>query len=89
MFSHLCSYVKDCEMSIGEALQNDIASHLQSLKDEFCKYFPETTKSQFTLVRNPSLAKMKSWKMGHDVEKFETPDLNRIFFSQRGTKYCV
>ena len=58
MFSHLCSYVEDCEISISEALPNDIASHLQSLKDEFCKYFPETKKSQFTLVRNPFLAKI-------------------------------
>ncbi|KAI6648427.1 hypothetical protein LOD99_8217 [Oopsacas minuta] len=58
MFSHLCSYVEDCEISISEALQNDIATHLQSLKDEFSRYFPETTKSKFNLVRNPFLAKI-------------------------------
>ncbi|KAI6661430.1 hypothetical protein LOD99_13302 [Oopsacas minuta] len=58
MFSHLCSYVEDCEISISEALQNDIATHLQSLKDEFSRYFPETTKSKFNLIRNPFLAKI-------------------------------
>ncbi|KAI6648073.1 Zinc finger BED domain-containing protein 5-like [Oopsacas minuta] len=58
MFSHLCCYVEDCEISISEALQNDIATHLQSLKDEFSRYFPETTKSKFNLVRNPFLAKI-------------------------------
>ena len=35
MFSHLSSYIEDCENSISEALQNDIGLHLQSLKDEF------------------------------------------------------
>ena len=58
VFSHLSSFVEDCETSISESLQNDIATHLQSLKEEFSRYFPETTKSKFTLVRNPFLAKM-------------------------------
>ena len=47
VFSHLSSFVEDCETSISESLQNDIAMHLQSLKEEFSRYFPETTKSKF------------------------------------------
>ena len=58
MCIHLSSFVEDCETSISESLQNDIATHLQSLKEEFSRYFPETTKCKFTLVRNPFLAKM-------------------------------
>ena len=33
VFSHLSSFVEDCETSISESLQNDIAMHLQSLKE--------------------------------------------------------
>ena len=58
VFSHLSSFVEDCETSISESLHNDIATYLQSLEEESSGYFPETTKSKFTLVRNPFLAKM-------------------------------
>ena len=58
MFSHLCSYCEDSNYEISESLKNDIASHLHSLKNEFSRYFPEITKSQFALVRNPFQAKI-------------------------------
>ena len=58
MFSHLCSYCEDSNHEISESLKNDIASHLHSLKNEFSRYFPEITKSQFALVLNPFQAKM-------------------------------
>ena len=56
VFSHLSSFVEDKLDS--KSLQNDYVTHLQSLKEEFSRYFPKTTKSEFTLVRNPFLPKM-------------------------------
>ena len=58
MFSHLCSYIEDCGTTISEPLKIDIGSHLHSLREEFERYFPEITKFQFALVRNPFLVKM-------------------------------
>ena len=49
VFSHLSSFVEDCETIISESLQNDIATHFQSLKEEFSRYFPETTKSNLRM----------------------------------------
>ena len=55
MFSRLSSFVVELNLDLDDALITLISSHLQTLKNEFIRYFPDTSKPEFDLIRNSFL----------------------------------
>ena len=52
MFPVLIEFVEDHENGLSGNIKSDITIHLQSLRQEFAKYFPDTTREELAFVRN-------------------------------------
>lgn len=53
MFERLCSMLDEEAEEIETELKTEIIAHLDSLDEQFERYFPELTQEEAALVRNP------------------------------------
>ena len=56
MFPTLNEFIEDAEdMRLDDDVKSQIINNLLSLRSEFAKYFPDTTRDDLVFVRNPYL----------------------------------
>ena len=53
MFARITNLIEVHDYQLTDELRDAIILHLNVLKDEFARYFPEIKKTDFNLVRNP------------------------------------
>ena len=59
MFSRVSNLIEIHDYQLPDELRDAIILHLKVMKDEFTRYFPEITQSDFNLVRNPFVQKVQ------------------------------
>ena len=53
MFARMTNSIEVHDYQLTDKLRDAIILHLNVLRDEFTRYFPEIKKTDFNLVRNP------------------------------------
>uniref|UniRef100_UPI00358EFF27 zinc finger BED domain-containing protein 5-like n=1 Tax=Myxine glutinosa TaxID=7769 RepID=UPI00358EFF27 len=68
MFEKLCGVMDESEGELDQFLKDEITGHLESLKKEFQRYFPELTGEEVALVRNPFSATLDVSSLPDEVQ---------------------
>jgi len=67
MFENLSGVIQESEADLQE-IQHDITAHLESLENEFERYFPELTEEESLPVRNPFSSALNVASLPDDVQ---------------------
>lgn len=67
MFENLSGVIQESEADLHE-IQHDITAHLESLENEFRRYFPELTEEESLPVRNPFSSALNVASLPDDVQ---------------------